>query len=86
MKMRRAGWAWLVVVLAWIPASAQAQARLIAGTETSLPRLVTTYGDFALGKKPYPEGTREKWIAEGRVLAEAPEGIFAAEQAAQGRV
>jgi hypothetical protein len=76
MKMRSGMWAWLVVAMAWIPASAQAQARLIAGTETSLPRMVTSYGNFALGKKPYPEGTREKWIAEGRVLAQAPEGYL----------
>jgi hypothetical protein len=67
--------AWMVALGA-MAGTAHAQARLIAGTETSLPRIVTSYGDFALGKKPYPEGTREKWIAEGRVLAQAPEGYL----------
>ncbi len=76
MKKHSAGWAWLFVAMAWIPASAQAQARLIAGTETELPKLETAYGTFKLGKKPYPEGTREAWIKEGRALAQAPEGYL----------
>jgi hypothetical protein len=74
---KRMGWMALwVAAVAWIPASAQAQARLIAGTETELPKLETAYGTFKLGKKPYPEGTREAWIKEGRVLAQAPEGYL----------
>ncbi len=28
--------------------------------------------NFKLGKRPYPPGTRDKWIAEGRVLGSAP--------------
>jgi hypothetical protein len=35
---------------------------------------VTRRGSFTAGKKPYPGGTRAKWIAEGRVLGRAPEG------------
>ena len=33
-------------------------------------------GTFKLGKKPYPQGTRELWIAGGRVLAGAPDGYL----------
>lgn len=74
---KRMGWLALwVVAMAWLPVSAQAQARLIAGTETELPKLETAYGTFKLGKKPYPEGTREEWIKEGRALAQAPEGYL----------
>ena len=57
-------------------AMAKEPARLIAGTETSLPRLVTSHGTYKLGKKPYPAGTRAKWIAEGRALAAAPAGYL----------
>jgi hypothetical protein len=75
--MKKSAMGWMMgLAVAWLPLTAWAQARLIAGTETSLPRLVTAYGNFALGKKPYPEGTREKWIAEGRVLGEAPAGYL----------
>ena len=66
----------LMAAMAWIPAVAQAQARLIAGTETSLPRLVTSHGTYKLGKKPYPAGTRDKWIAAGRALATTPAGYL----------
>ncbi|RLD10744.1 MAG: hypothetical protein DRI44_05315 [Chlamydiae bacterium] len=37
-----------------------------------LPVLQTKTGEFKLGKKPYPQGTREKWIAAGRVFSAAP--------------
>jgi Malectin domain/Papain family cysteine protease len=48
------------------------EGRMIKGTSNSLPRMVTSYGTYGLGKKPYPEGTRKRWIAEGRVQARAP--------------
>ena len=41
-----------------------------------LPRMATRHGEYVLGKRPYPTGTRERWIAEGRVLGEAPEGYL----------
>ncbi len=64
------GLAWLAW-LAWPGAAAPAQ--LIPGGSNSLPRLVTRRGEtFALGKKPYPAGTRAQWIAEGRARARAP--------------
>ena len=72
----------LMAAMAWIPAVAQAQARLIAGTETSLPRLVTSHGTYKLGKKPYPAGTRDKWIAAGRALATTPKLLLLDEPAA----
>ena len=66
----------LLSVLFCLPAFA-ASARFIPGTATELPQLVTKEGKtYKLGKKPYPAGTREKWIAEGRVLAKAPEGYL----------
>ncbi len=75
MNTRAMRWV-LVAALAWIPAAARAQARLIAGTETSLPRLVTSHGTYKLGKKPYPAGTRDQWIAAGRALATTPAGYL----------
>ena len=39
----------------------------------NLPVLKTKVGEFKLGKKPYPQGTREKWIASGRALSSIPE-------------
>ncbi len=66
----------LLSVLFCLPALADG-ARLIPGTATELPKLVTKTGKtYKLGKKPYPAGTREKWIAEGRVLAKTPEGYL----------
>ena len=66
----------LLSVLFCLPAFADG-ARLIPGTATELPKLVTKTGKtYKLGKKPYPAGTREKWIAEGRVLAKTPEGYL----------
>ena len=53
-----------------------AGAKLIPGTSNELPRLATSHGMFKLGKKPYPPGTRAKWIAEGRALAKAPAGYL----------
>jgi len=35
----------------------------------NLPVLKTKVGTFKLGKKPYPQGTRDKWIASGRALS-----------------
>jgi DUF971 family protein len=50
-----------------------------------LPRLVSRRGEtFQLGKRPYPVGTREKWIAEGRVLGKAPEGYLPRKQSLKG--
>jgi hypothetical protein len=57
-------------------ASSEAQAKFIPGTSNSLPKLVTSHGTYTLGKKPYPAGTRDAWIAEGRALARAPDGYF----------
>jgi len=77
--MKYAFWSGLVVLLLFVAgaeAKAREPAKLIAGTATSLPRIVTSYGSFALGKKPYPAGTRAKWIAEGRALARAPAGYI----------
>ena len=62
------------MLVAFFVAGPAASAKLIPGDSNSLPRLVTAHGTFKLGKKPYPAGTREKWIAEGRALAKAPEG------------
>ena len=53
-----------------------AHGRLVPGDANTLPRMVTSHGTYKLGKKPYPAGTREQWIAEGRVLAKAPEGYI----------
>ena len=53
-----------------------AQGRLVPGDANTLPRMVTSHGTFKLGKKPYPAGTREQWIAEGRVLGRAPENYI----------
>jgi len=51
--------------------------QFIPGTATELPRLVTKEGKtYKLGKKPYPAGTRAKWIAEGRTLAKTPVGYL----------
>ena len=69
--MKKFVWA-LAVALGCGAAWAREPARLIEGTETELPRLATANGTFKLGKKPYPEGTREQWIREGRVLGRAP--------------
>ena len=63
----------LLVAMGFLAAGSEAPAKLIPGTSNSLPQLVTSHGTFKLGKKPYPKGTREQWIAEGRVLARAPE-------------
>ena len=62
------------MLVAFFVAGPAASAKLIPGDSNSLPRLVTAHGTFKLGKKPYPAGTREKWIAEGRALGKAPEG------------
>ena len=56
----------------------------IPGKGGSLPRLVTKEGTFKLGKKPYPAGTREQWIAEGRVLGSAPDGLLPTKKAPKG--
>ena len=61
-----------------------AEGKLLPGTSNSAPRMVTRGGTFALGKKPYPEGTRERWIAEGRALARAPEGYIHRRKAPRG--
>jgi len=37
-----------------------------------MPYLVTSHGIYKLGKRPYPAGTREKFIAEGRALGALP--------------
>ena len=65
----------LYVSLAFQARSAAA-ADIVPGTSDALPQLVTPRGTYKLGKKPYPAGTRSQWIAEGRVLARAPEGYY----------
>ena len=67
------------------PLGFEASAKLIPGAGSELPRFVTPEGKtYKLGKKPYPAGTREKWIAEGRVLARAPEGALPRGKALKG--
>ena len=74
----------LLVAMGFLAAGPEAPAKLIPGTSNSLPQLVTSHGTFKLGKKPYPKGTREQWIAEGRVLARAPEGYLPRDKALKG--
>ena len=74
----------LLVAIGFLAAGPEAPAELIPGTSNSLPQLVTSHGTFKLGKKPYPKGTREQWIAEGRVLARAPEGYLPRDKALKG--
>ncbi len=67
-----------------LPAFA-APAKFIPGTSNALPRMVTSKGKtYILGKKPYPAGTRAKWIAEGRALARAPESYLPRTKALKG--
>ena len=73
---KRIVWSVLLSALIGLPAFA-ASAQFIPGTATELPKLVTKEGKtYKLGKKPYPAGTRAKWIAEGRVLAKTPDGLL----------
>ncbi len=73
---KRIVWSVLLSALIGLPAFAAA-AQFIPGTATELPKLVTKEGKtYKLGKKPYPAGTRAKWIAEGRVLAKTPDGLL----------
>lgn len=60
-----------ITLLLILPVIASAQ-----DADEPLPVFHSRYGTFKLGKKPYPAGTRDAWIAEGRVLAAAPEGYF----------
>ena len=64
------------ILAAFFLAGPVAHAKLIPGDSNSLPRMATAHGTFKLGKKPYPTGTREQWIAEGRVLGRAPDGFI----------
>jgi len=41
-------------------------------------------GEFKLGKKPYPQGTRQKWISSGRSLAVAPGKTLAGQKTSSG--
>ena len=69
----------LACVFGYSPVASLAQrSRTLKSVDADepLPEIVTRYGRFKLGKKPYPPGTRDQWIAEGRVLAAAPEGYF----------
>lgn len=59
-----------------IPAPAQDGDLPDPSTLPPLPVFHSRHGDFKLGKRPYPAGTRAAWIGEGRVLAAAPEGTF----------
>lgn len=79
-------WVWMgLLIAAGLALGSGAQAKLLPETTHALPRLVTKRGEtFALGKKPYPKGTREKWIAEGRALARAPEGYLTKRKALKG--
>ena len=67
---------WIPILALAVLFGTHARAERIAGTSNSLPRFVSRHGTFKLGKKPYPAGTREKWIAEGRVLGQAPAGVL----------
>ncbi len=46
--------------------------------------LNTETGEFKLGKKPYPKGTREKWINDGRALSAAPKLTFSTMKTSSG--
>ena len=74
--MRRHFFLSIPLLAAYVLTGSAADAKLIPAGSNSVPRLVTAHGTFKLGKKPYPAGTREKWIAEGRVLGRAPDGLF----------
>lgn len=80
---RRVAWMGALLALGFA-ADSGAQARLVPGTSNSLPQLVSRHGTFALGKKPYPKGTRDQWLAEGRALAKAPDGYFPRLKALKG--
>ena len=72
--------AFSLVMAAW-----GGEAKLIPGSETSLPKLVSADGTVhVLGKKPYPVGTRAKFIASGRALAQAPESLGLRRKALKG--
>ncbi len=49
-----------------------------------LPIVNTKSGAFKLGKKPYPKGTRDKWIAAGRVLSAVPKSTFSNTKSSSG--
>ncbi len=83
MRMAWGKWIALGLALGCSPGD-DAYAKWIPATSNSLPRLATPYGTFALGKKPYPAGTRAKWIGEGRALARAPEGAVPRSKALKG--
>jgi len=51
---------------------------------SGLPNISTKAGNFTLGKKPYPPGTRKKWIASGRVLSAVPEKTFSKQKSSSG--
>ena len=74
---------WAVSAAAWLGWGTSAGGTAPAPAET-LPRAVTSYGSFPLGKKPYPAGTRRKWIESGRALARAPAGMLPRKAALRG--
>ena len=43
-----------------------------AFTSNGMPYLATSHGTYKLGKRPYPPGTRARFIAEGRALGALP--------------
>jgi len=65
-----------LVAFSPIPAPGQDGDLPDPSTLPPLRTITTRYGAFKLGKRPYPAGTRSAWIAEGRVLAAAPEGVL----------
>ena len=80
--MKKIVWLGLLTAgLFW--AGSEAQAKFIPGTSNSLPKLVTSHGTYTLGKKPYPAGTRAKWIAEGRALQNLVHSSDCPEEAAR---
>lgn len=68
----------------WLALGPQAMGEENAETVPALRKVSTRNGTFVLGKRPYPEGTREQWIAEGRVLGAAPEGMLPRKRAPKG--
>jgi hypothetical protein len=74
---------WVAMVCLWAaPGVAQEGG---GDAADSLPRLASRRGEtFKLGKRPYPSGTRAKWIAEGRALGKAPEGHRPRKQTLKG--
>jgi hypothetical protein len=73
---KRTGWLIPIVVMLTLTVSVVLAEQEAMSTNTATARFASRRSAFTAGKKPYPVGTRAKWIAEGRVLGRAPEGYF----------